>query len=148
MHQVTTNILCLVTRLVTELFRDAIPNTLMWPVPVEKVFVFIEYVLESVQPQDNQMVQAFFTQTSNPTLSNGVGVGSFVRSFDRLESCAFQQAIKRVQERHSLVAGSQGVNVNKRSPLALSNLKLHLEVSVSVTKCKFVPLMDAPSITL
>ncbi len=58
MHRVTINILCLVTHLVTELFRDAIPNTLMWPVLVEKVFVFIEYVLESVQPQDNQMVQA------------------------------------------------------------------------------------------
>jgi hypothetical protein len=68
MYRVTINILCLVTHLVTELFRDAIPNILMWPVLVEKVFVFIEYVLESVQPQDNQMVQAFFTQTSNPTL--------------------------------------------------------------------------------
>ena len=64
---------------------------------VEKVFVFIEYVLESVQPQDNQMVQAFFTQTSNPTLSNGIGVGSLIRSFDRLESCAFQQAIKALR---------------------------------------------------
>jgi len=37
MHRVTINILCLVTHLVTELFRDAIPNTLMWPVLVEKV---------------------------------------------------------------------------------------------------------------
>jgi hypothetical protein len=71
MHRVTINILCLVTHLVTELFRDAIPHTLMWPVLVEKVFLFIEYELESVQPQDNQMVQAFFTQTSNPMLSNG-----------------------------------------------------------------------------
>jgi len=78
MYRVIINILCLVTHLVTELFRDAIPNTLMWPVLVEKVFVFIEYVLESVQPQDNQMVQAFLTQTSNPTLSKGIGVGSFV----------------------------------------------------------------------
>ena len=76
MHRVTINILCLVNHLVTELFRDAIPNTLMWPVLVEKVFVFIEYVLESVQPQDNQMVQAFFTQTSNPTLCDCIGVGA------------------------------------------------------------------------
>jgi len=37
----------------------------MWLVLVEKVFVFIEYVLESVQPEDNQMVQAFFTQTQS-----------------------------------------------------------------------------------
>ncbi len=47
MHRVTINILCLVAHLVTELFRDAIPNTLMWPVLVEKVFVFIEYVFQS-----------------------------------------------------------------------------------------------------
>ena len=47
MHRVTINILCLVTHLVTELFRDAIPNTLMWPVLVEEVFVFIKHVLES-----------------------------------------------------------------------------------------------------
>lgn len=94
MHRVTINILCLVTHLVTELFRDAIPNTLMWPVLVEKVFVFIEYVLESVQPQDNQMVQAFLTQTSNPTLSKGIGVGSFVRSSNGLKACVLQHDVK------------------------------------------------------
>ncbi len=94
MQRVTTNILCLVTHLVTELFRDAILNTLMWPVLVEKVFVFIEYVLESVQPEDNQMVQAFFTQTSNPTLSNGIGVGSFVRSSNGLKACVLQHGVK------------------------------------------------------
>ena len=35
MHRVTINILCLVTHLVTELFRDAIPNTLMKDIVVE-----------------------------------------------------------------------------------------------------------------
>jgi hypothetical protein len=42
MHRVTINILCLVNHLVTELFRDAIPNPLMWSVMVEEVLVFIE----------------------------------------------------------------------------------------------------------
>ena len=93
-YRVTINILCLATLLVTELFRDAIPNTLMWPVLVEKVFVFIEYVLESVQPQDNQMVQAFFTQTSNPTLSKGIGVGNFVWSSDGFKACVLQHDVK------------------------------------------------------
>jgi len=86
MYRVIINILCLVTHLVTELFRDAIPNTLMWLVLVEKIFVFIEYVLESIQPQDNQMVQAFLMQTSNPTLSKGIGVGNFVRSSNGLKA--------------------------------------------------------------
>ena len=94
MHRVTINILCLVNHLVTELFRDAIPNPLMWPVVVEEVLVFIKHILQSIQAQDDQMVKAFLAKTSNPTFGKRIGVGSLIRSFDRLESCAFQQAIK------------------------------------------------------
>ncbi len=94
MHRVSTNILCFVNHQVTELFRYAIPNPLMWPVLVEEILVFIEHLLQPVQAQDDQMVEAFLAKTSNPTFGKRIGVGSLIRSFDRLESCAFQQAIK------------------------------------------------------
>ena len=73
---------------------DFIANPLMWPVVVEEVLVFIEHILQSIQAQDNQMVKAFLAKTSNPAFGKRIGVGSLIRSFDRLESCAFQQAIK------------------------------------------------------
>jgi len=73
---------------------DFIANPLMWPVVVEEVLVFIEYILQSVQAQDDQMVEALLAKTWNPAFGKRIGVGSLIRSFDMLESCAFQQAIQ------------------------------------------------------
>ena len=66
----------------------------MWSVLIEEVLVFIEHILQSVQAQDDQMVEALLAKTSNPAFGKRIGVGSLIRSFDRLESCASQQAIK------------------------------------------------------
>ena len=64
------------------------------------------------------------------------------------KSTVYLTVLAPIQKRPGLVAGTQGVNVSIRSPLAWSNLKLHLAMSVSGAKRKLVPLMAAPSIIL
>ena len=76
----------LATHFMIRLTWDLIANLLMWSGLIEEVFVFIKHALESVQAQNDQMVQALLAKTSNPTLGKGIGVGSLIRSFDELNS--------------------------------------------------------------
>ena len=43
----------------------------MWPVLVEEVLVFIEHMLQSIQAQDDQMVQAIVAITGKLSHSAG-----------------------------------------------------------------------------
>ena len=72
--------------LMIRLTWDLIANPLMWSGLIEKILVFIEHILQSVQAQDDQMVQAILAKTSNPAFGKGIGVGSLIRSFDELNS--------------------------------------------------------------
>jgi len=94
MHRVTINILCLVTHLVTELFRDAIPNTLMWPVLVEKLLVAIKDMLQPAQPWNDQMIKTLSPNATHPSLRMCIRIGRLKRCFYRFNACLFQHSIK------------------------------------------------------
>ncbi len=79
----------LAAHLMIRLTWDLIANPLMWSVLIEEVFVFIEHILQPIQAQDDQMVEALLAKTSNPTFGKSIGVGSLIRSFDRLDQKAF-----------------------------------------------------------
>jgi hypothetical protein len=65
---------------------DLIANPLMWSGLIEEVLIFIEYILQSVQAHDDQMVEALLAKTSNPAFGKGIGVESLIRSFYEFNS--------------------------------------------------------------
>ena len=63
------------------LFRDLLPNPLMGSCLVEVRHIRIEDALELLLMEDQQMVQAFLSDTSQEALADGIGSGCMIRAF-------------------------------------------------------------------
>jgi hypothetical protein len=63
------------------LFRDLLPNSLMWPCLVEVGDIGIEHALELLPLKNEQMVEAFLSDTPQETLTDGISSWPMNRRF-------------------------------------------------------------------
>ena len=75
---------------ILELLRDAVLNTLMWPVFVEEGDVLIKNMLQSAQAEDDEVIQALLPETANPAFSKSIGVWCLQRCVDGFDASTLQ----------------------------------------------------------
>ena len=76
------------------LFRDLLPNALMGSSPVEVYNVLIEHPLELLLAEDQQVVQAFLSDTPQKAFTDRIGSGSMNRCFEQLDATCPRHPIK------------------------------------------------------
>src|SRR6266567_4187007 len=82
----------------SEPFRDLLRNPLMGSCLVEVDHIRIEHALELLLLKDQQMIQAFLTNTSQEAFTDGIGSGSVNGGFEQLDATS---------RRHSAETGSK-----------------------------------------
>ena len=76
------------------LFRDLLSNALMGSSPVEVYHVLIEHALELLLAEDQQVVQAFLSDTPQKAFTDRIGSGSVNRRFEQLDATCPRHPIK------------------------------------------------------
>ncbi len=78
----------------SEPFRDLLRNPLMGSCLVEVDHIRIEHALELLLLKDQQMIQAFLTNTSQEAFTDGIGSGSVNGGFEQLDATGRRHASK------------------------------------------------------